>query len=520
MRMALCLPDNSQSPQTLRAQWPVCSPRLEVQRPLLTLFWGSGLSVPQKGGGGDSRSPGGVLGVGYRCPPPFARARHLDGLCDGSGPFWGPPALGASPGSLSPTSTGSTGSCGQGHRDLRDQRGRPERPLGRSTVPSSSSGRGPAHAWRQVREVCAPSRCRLAGLLPWDPSVHSAVGGAGPCACRVAPACCKTVTLERLRARGGWGQAIQQGRGQASIWHHTRGCALGVLPAGWAMVQTPAVRPQPQCLPGDLPVLCDGPKLSGAQSGLQSLGVGPESRWASCSRPGPLGSPPGCPATHHPPASSVLPVPSPRKPWGGVRPCFCSPATSQGLVTPQSSAPAHLRLALCWQPSSPSRLRLPTQQPVSCAPSEAWGALSLGRVWEGSGHEERGRTRAAAEETRRAPEVTGSRAVLEAILPGHPHPPSASQGSPSDGGGEGSRRGVLPAASGPPPRRGPYGVPREPYCTQQHLLRLPHGRDPLALRLAPTPSWGPCSLGGPAWGAHPTLLGRPRLQVPRRWGGV
>lgn len=239
--MALCLPDNSQSPQTLRAQWPVCSPRLEVQRPLLTLFWGSGLSVPQKGGGGDSRSPGGVLGVGYRCPPPFARARHLDGLCDGSGPFWGPPALGASPGSLLPTSTGSTGSCGQGHRDLRDQRGRPERPLGRSTVPSSSSGHGPAHAWRQVRAVCAPSRCRLAGLLPWDPSVHSAVGGAGPM--RVAPACCKKVTLERLRARGGWGQAIQQGRGQASIWHHTRGCALGVLPAGWAMVQTPAVRP-------------------------------------------------------------------------------------------------------------------------------------------------------------------------------------------------------------------------------------------------------------------------------------
>lgn len=255
--------------------------------------------MPQKGGGGDSRSPGGVLGVGYRCPPPFARARHLDGLCDGSGPFWGPPALGASPGSLSPTSTGSTGSCGQGHRDLRDQRGRPERPLGRSTVPSSSSGRGPAYAWRQVWEVCAPSRCRLAGLLPWDPSVHSAVGGAGPM--RVAPACCKKVTLERLRARGGWGQAIQQGRGQASIWHHTRGCALGVLPAGWAMVQTPAVRPQPQCLPGDLPVLCDGPKLSGAQSGLQSLGMGPESRWASCSRPAPLGSPPGCPATHPPP---------------------------------------------------------------------------------------------------------------------------------------------------------------------------------------------------------------------------
>lgn len=377
-------------------------------------------------------------------------------------------------------------------------------------MPGGRSGRS-VHPPGAVWQACSPG-------IPQSTQLSEEQA---PCACRVAPACCKKVTLERLRARGGWGQVIQQGRGQASIWHHTRGCALGVLPAGWAMVQTPAVRPQPQCLPGDLPVLCDGPKLSGAQSGLQSLGVGPESRWASCSRPAPLGSPPGCPATHHPPASSVLPVPSPRKPWrGGVRPCFCSPATSQGLVTPQSSAPAHLRLALCWQPSSPSRLRLPTQQPVSCAPSEAWGALSLGRVWEGSGHEERGRTRAAGEETRRAPEVTGSRAVLEAILPGHPHPPSASQGSPSDGGREGSRRGVLPAASGPPPRRGPYGVPREPYCTQQHLLRLPHGRDPLALRLAPTPSWGPCSLGGPAWGAHPTLLGRPRLQVPRRWGGV
>lgn len=301
-------------------------------------------------------------------------------------------------------------------------------------MPGGRSGRS-GHPPGAVWQACSPG-------IPQSTQLSEEQA---PCACRVAPACCKTVTLERLRARGGWGQAIQQGRGQASIWHHTRGCALGVLRAGWAMVQTPAVRPQPQRLPGDLPVLCDGLKLSGAQSGLQSLGVGPESRWASCSRPAPSGSPPGCPATH---------------------------------------------------PSPPS----------------------LGRVWEGSGHEERGRTRAAGEETRRAPEVTGSRAVLEAILPGHPHPPSASQGSPSDGGREGSRRGVLPAASGPPPRRGPYGVPREPYCTQQHLLRLPHGRDPLALRLAPTPSWGPCSLGGQAWGAHPTLLGRPRLQVPRRLG--
>lgn len=186
-----------------------------------------------------------------------------------------------------------------------------------------------------------------------------------PCACRVAPACCKKVTLERLRARGGWGQA--------SIWHHTRGCALGVLPAGWAMVQTPAVRPQPQCLPGDLPVLCHGPKLSGAQSSLQSLGVGPESRWASCSRPAPLGSPPGCPATHHPPASSVLPVPSPRKPWGGYVPAS-APLPPPRAWSPHKAAPQHTSVSPCaGNPAPHLAFVYPPNNPSAAPPRRPGG---------------------------------------------------------------------------------------------------------------------------------------------------
>lgn len=209
------------------------------------------------------------------------------------------------------------------------------------------------------------------------------------------------------------------------------------------------------------------------------------------------------PSYSPPPCLQRPPSPLPQEALeGGVRPCFCSPATSQGLVTPQSSAPAHLRLALCWQPSSPSRLRLPTQQPVSCAPSEAWGALSLGRVWEGSGHEERGRTRAAGEETRRAPEVTGSRAVLEAILPGHPHPPSASQGSPSDGGREGSRRGGAAGCLRAPSQA------RSIWCSQGAIL---HPATP------PPPSPWPGS-ARPTAGPHPQLgsllTGRPGLGCP------
>lgn len=211
-------------------------------------------------------------------------------------------------------------------------------------MPGGRSGRS-VHPPGAVWQACSPG-------IPQSTQLSEEQA---PCACRVAPACCKKVTLERLRARGGWGQAIQQGRGQASIWHHTRGCALGVLPAGWAMVQTPAVRPQPQCLPGDLPVLCDGPKLSGAQSGLQSLGVGPESRWASCSRPAPLGSPPGCPATHHPPASSVLPVPSPRKPWGGGTSLLLLPCHLPGPGHPTKQRPS----------TPPSRPVLTTQLPIS-----------------------------------------------------------------------------------------------------------------------------------------------------------
>lgn len=85
--------------------------------------------------------------------------------------------------------------------------------------------------------------------------------------------------------------------------------------------------------------------------------------------------------------------------------------------------------------------------------------------------------------------------------------------------GEEGASGVAPGCLRPLPQA------RSIWCSQG---AMPHPATPpppspwpgstLALRLAPTPSRSPCSLGGQAQGAHPTLLGRPRLQVPLRLG--
>lgn len=268
---------------------------------------------------------------------------------------------------------------------------------------------------------------------------------------------------------------------------------------------------------------CDGPKPSpGPRAACVPWGWGPRA-----GRPlaGNLLAPSSsAPAERHqvahldaqlptPPACSLRPVPSSRKP---LLPCHLP-----GLGRPtkrRPSTPPSRPVPATQLPISPSSTRPTTCQLLPL------GGLGGPRARAGSGQDRDTRREAGrgllekepAEDG--APEVTGSRAVLEATLPGHPHPPSASQGSPGDAGRGGSRRGVLPAASGPLPGAVHMVFPGSHTAPSNTSSAFPMARIRPRPAAGPHPQLGSLLTGRPALGCPPYPPGEAPPSSPAAFG--